>query len=75
VFPPDLMPNARPNNAFYRNPLDPPNVMRATLDNMPIKVPDSSTQYTILRSYQQHFKLGEPAPMIKPQPRIIPKKF
>ncbi|WP_461087496.1 hypothetical protein [Spirosoma gilvum] len=47
VFPPDLMPNARPQNSFYRHPMDPKNVRRATLDNMPIKVPDSSTAYTI----------------------------
>ncbi|MBN8825558.1 MULTISPECIES: hypothetical protein [unclassified Spirosoma] len=47
VFPPDLMPNVLPNNSFYRHPMDPKNVVRATLDNMPIKVPDSSTSYTI----------------------------
>ncbi|WP_461043096.1 hypothetical protein [Spirosoma harenae] len=75
VFPPDIMPNARPNNSFYRHPNDPKNVMRATLDNMPIKVPDSSTQYIILRSYQKYLKPDEPQIFLKPMPKIVPKRF
>jgi hypothetical protein len=81
LFPPDVeslsrMPNVRPRNSFYRNPLDPPNVVRATLDNMPIKVPDSSTNYTMLRSYQPYRKPSEPSmPFLKPMPRVVPKKF
>lgn len=41
----NLMPSARPGNSFYRDPNDPPRVVRATLDNMPTKGPDSSVQY------------------------------
>ncbi|GAB3782433.1 hypothetical protein GCM10028818_38280 [Spirosoma horti] len=41
------MPAVRPNNAFYRDPKDGPNIVRATLDNMPIKVPDTSMTYTM----------------------------
>ncbi len=41
------MPAFRPGNLFYRNPSDPPSVVRATLDNMPVKGPDSSVQYTM----------------------------
>ncbi len=43
----NLMPTVRPGNSFYRDPNDPPRVVRATLDNMPIKGPDSSMQYTM----------------------------
>lgn len=76
VFPPDHIPTVRPNNSFYRYPTDPANVMRATLDNMPIKVPDSSTHYTMLRSYQKYRKPEEiPMPLIKPMPHILPKRF
>lgn len=75
IFPPDLMPNARPNNSFYRDHRDPKNVMRATLDNMPVKVPDSSTNYTMLRSFGNHVKPNEP-PMqfLKPMLPVLPKK-
>ena len=81
VFPPDVdspskMPNARPHNSFYRYHLDPPNVVRATLDNMPVKIPDSSAYYTMLRSYQKYQKPDEPLmPFLKPMPRILPRKF
>ncbi|GAB4013511.1 hypothetical protein GCM10028808_32840 [Spirosoma migulaei] len=75
VFPPDLMPNARPNNSFYRNPTDAKNVMRATLDNMPIKVPDSSTNYTMMRSFQPYRQPQGPPQFIKPMPQVVPKKF
>lgn len=50
-------------------------MMRATLDNMPVKVPDSSTHYTMLRSFQKYVHPEEPMRILKPQLRIIPKKF
>ncbi|GAB2594588.1 hypothetical protein [Spirosoma areae] len=80
VFPPhvdlpDLMPNARPTNSFYRNPRDPRNVVRATLDNMPIKVPDSSTYYTIRTPPNQRYRKNEPPQFLKPMPPVLPEKF
>ncbi|SOD80495.1 hypothetical protein [Spirosoma fluviale] len=57
---PGMMPTTRPRNSFYRYPTDPPNLVRATLDNMPVKVPDSSTYYTMLRSFGQPYRLVEP---------------
>ncbi|MVM30186.1 hypothetical protein GO755_09085 [Spirosoma sp. HMF4905] len=76
VFPPDLMPNVRPNNSFYRYPTDSPNVVRATLDNMPVKVPDSSTNYTMMRSFQPYvMPQQQPQLFLKPMPRVVPKKF
>ncbi|RAI78127.1 hypothetical protein HMF3257_35830 [Spirosoma telluris] len=54
VFPPDLMPTARPNNLFYRDQTDSKNVIRATLDNMPVKVPDSAMIYTMRQSGQPY---------------------
>ena len=75
VLPPNLMPNARPGNSFYRDPLDPPNVVRATVDNMPVKVPDSSTNYTLLRSNQRLWKPnGSPMPFLKPMRPVLPRK-
>ncbi|GAB3990585.1 hypothetical protein GCM10028807_18070 [Spirosoma daeguense] len=74
VFPPDVMPNARPNNAFYRHPSDPNNVLRATLDNMPIKVPDTSLTYSSLRDFSPH-RRQQVLPFLKPMPRILPKRF
>ncbi|MBC8151657.1 MAG: hypothetical protein H7Z72_01970, partial [Bacteroidetes bacterium] len=76
VFPPDLMPNVRSGNSFYRYKSDPANVMRATLDNMPVKVTDSTTQYTMLRSRQTYLKPAEP-PMrfLKPVPPVLPKNW
>ncbi len=38
------MPTNRPDNAFYRSPKDPSNVVRATLDNMPIHGYDTTAQ-------------------------------
>ncbi|WP_155297231.1 hypothetical protein [Spirosoma aerolatum] len=70
VFPPDLMPNVQPNNSFYRHPMDPKTVVRATLDNMPIKVPDSSTSYTIQLKNLDSKKLYYWNPGTQP----IPKK-
>lgn len=43
------MPVVRPGNSFYRDPNDPPRVVRATSDNVPVKGPDSSVHYTIQR--------------------------
>ena len=43
------MPVVRPGNDFYRDSKDPPHVVRATLDNMPITGPDSSMRYTMPR--------------------------
>ncbi|HLL95969.1 MAG TPA: hypothetical protein VK404_13400 [Spirosoma sp.] len=73
VYPPDRMPTTRPYNSFYRNHLDPPNVVRATLDNMSISVPDTTKNYTMLPSYPPHS--GEP-PMrqLRPKPPVLPKK-
>lgn len=69
------MPSARPNNSFYRAAGDPDNVVRvvrATLDNMPIKVPDSSTRYTIQQmpgTYRRQNRPGLPVPKIAPTPK------
>jgi len=41
------MPTARPDLGFYRKPTDPKDVVRSTLDNMPVKVPDTSIVYTM----------------------------
>ncbi|WP_461113429.1 hypothetical protein [Spirosoma jeollabukense] len=79
VFPPrvdspDRMPNARPNNSFYRYHAG-QSTRRATLDNMPVKIPDSSTHYTMLRSYGNYEKPEEP-PMqfLKPMKPVLPRK-
>ncbi|UFH52919.1 hypothetical protein [Spirosoma sp. KNUC1025] len=70
------MPTVRPDNSFYRTPANSQNLLRATLDNMPVKTPDSSTHYTMLQSYPQLPKLNEQAaPLVKPTPRTGPKKF
>jgi hypothetical protein len=42
VLPGEQMPTFRPRNDFYRRPGDHPNVVRATLDNMPVWVSDTS---------------------------------
>ncbi|WP_420147595.1 hypothetical protein [Spirosoma sp.] len=75
-MPPDHIPNARPNNSFYRYHTDPKNVMRASLDNMPIKVPDSSVTYLMEQKPLRYRQPAEP-PMqfLKPMPRIVPKRF
>lgn len=76
IFPPDLMPSVRTDNSFYRYPTDPKTVMRASLDNMPVKVADSATNYTMLRSSQKLLKPDEP-PMqfLKPIPPVLPKNW
>jgi hypothetical protein len=43
------IPTLRPRNDFYRNAKDPENVVRATLDNMPVMGVDPSTQHTMLQ--------------------------
>lgn len=56
--PGEAIPTIRPNNGFYRNTDDPKNVMRASLDNMPVKTPDSSVIYTM----PQSGRYGRPQP-------------
>ena len=60
------MPNARPSIGFYRNPKDPANVIRSTLDNMPVKVPDTSIIYTMP---QQGYDVAPPKSNL-----ILPRK-
>ncbi|QJW89606.1 hypothetical protein HNV11_09530 [Spirosoma taeanense] len=67
VFPPARMPNIRPGNAFYQLPSDPKHVVRATLDNMPVKVPEASVEYTMLQSYPRYPK---PAPSLPVLPQL-----
>ena len=72
-----IMPTARPTNSFYRDPKDGPNIVRATLDNMPVKVPDSSTIYTMPGAERYRYRKGliEPPTLFpKPFPPIAPKK-
>ncbi|WP_461146908.1 hypothetical protein [Spirosoma pulveris] len=72
---PGMMPTSRPRNSFYRYPTDLPNVVRATLDNMPVKVPDTSTYYTMLRSFRRPFRqVDPPEPLQKPVLPELPKK-
>lgn len=77
IFPPDLpdqMPNARPNNSFYRYQLEPTNTTRATVDNMPVHIPDSSVNYTILRSYQNNWPQDpQHQRFLRPVPPVYPK--
>ena len=62
----NIIPNVRPSNSFYRDKRDGPNVMRATLDNMPIHTPDTSVTYTIQQSKYRYQM---------PMPRLnVPKK-
>ena len=63
----NTMPNARPNIGFYRNPNDPANVKRSSLDNMPIKTPDTAILYTMP---QQRYQAVPP----ETRPRQQPKK-
>lgn len=46
------IPNSRPRNSFYRDPADPNDVVRATLDNMPVKIPDTTVYYPMPRHGQ-----------------------
>ncbi|WP_338868256.1 hypothetical protein WBJ53_17055 [Spirosoma sp. SC4-14] len=58
--PMDRMPNSRPGNSFYRDSRDPQNVVRATLDNMPVSVPDTLAYYTMKVHGQQGPKRRPP---------------
>ena len=78
VFPPDHMPNAAPNVSFYRYSTDPHTIMRADLDNMPVKLPDSSTIYAKkLRSLEPYVTPEQQPyhPFLKPQLRVLPKNW
>ena len=78
VRPPDgQMPVVRPGTSFYRLKTDPKNVMRATTDNMPVKIPDSSTYYTMLHSSpsQYRYKMKPfTQPVVPPPPTHLPRK-
>ncbi|WP_461128964.1 hypothetical protein [Spirosoma aerophilum] len=68
------MPTARQSNSFYRNPGDPPTIVRATVDNMPVKVPDTSMNYTMLRLNEQPLRLNQPPTLVVPPSfKISPK--
>lgn len=75
IFSPDNMPVARSNNSFYRYQVDPNTVMRATTDNLPVSLADSSKRYTMGQLYQQYRRTPELPSLIPPMPRVIPKKF
>ncbi len=60
-----VMPSIRPSNAFYRDKRDPKNVVRATLDNMPVMVPDSSVDYPMMRPKQRYRMPYPPEPRKK----------
>ncbi|WP_461106293.1 hypothetical protein [Spirosoma koreense] len=72
----DLMPNARPNNSFYRYRTDSRQITRATTDHMSVKVPDSSMQYTMLQVSPKRARPKSPTPhFLRPMPPVLPKKF
>ncbi len=72
---PGRMPIVRPNTSFYRLRTDPKNVVRATTDNMLVRIPDSSTYYTMVQSPRLQHK---PRPFVHkaiPQPyKYAPRK-
>lgn len=47
------MPTIYPRNDFYRRPGDNPNVVRATLDNMPVWGSDTSAIHMPTRGYER----------------------
>lgn len=57
--------------AFYRKAGDPANVVRAELDNMPVKIPDSSQQYKMQNSYNRY---GNP-PKNRGVEELLPKNL
>ncbi|QKZ13051.1 hypothetical protein [Spirosoma sp. KUDC1026] len=63
-LPQATIPTLRPQNDFYRNPKDPKNVARATLDNMPVMGVDPSIHHTMLQETPPRSKQSQP---------IIPK--
>jgi hypothetical protein len=68
------MPIARPGNSFYRDHRDPNNVVRATLDNMPVKVPDSSEHFFMQQVYPPSWQRIEPNRQRPGLPPIVPGK-
>ncbi|GAB3794223.1 hypothetical protein GCM10028819_07250 [Spirosoma humi] len=69
------MPAVRPTNSFYRDPKDGPGVVRATLDNMPVKVPDTSMMYTMPGANRHPKTLLDPPTLFpKSFPQLTPKK-
>lgn len=69
--PPGRMPIVRPSTSFYRLKTDPKNVVRATTDNMPVKMPDSSITYTMMQAprSQYRYKMRPFARPVLPEPR------
>ncbi|MBC8156297.1 MAG: hypothetical protein H7Z72_25715 [Bacteroidetes bacterium] len=63
----------RMGTGFYRRPGDPRGVVRATLDNMPIKTPDRSQAYTLPnRHHTDPNRYSLPLPdslRLQPRPR------
>ncbi len=57
------MPTERPENDFYRDPKDPKHVVRATLDNMPVLMADTTVRHTML----QHRNHRRPRPRKSPR--------
>ncbi|WP_143092840.1 hypothetical protein [Arsenicibacter rosenii] len=70
---PNAMPTARPMAGFYRNPKNPKNVIRSTVDNMPVKTPDSSQTYSILSAPALPKSRKQPLPKSSPVIPAIPK--
>ena len=67
------MPVVRPNVSFQRYSAT---LMRASTDNMAVKIPDSSTVYTMPKLYLNYRKPEKSAQQfLKPMPRVVPKKF
>jgi hypothetical protein len=76
------IPTLRPQNDFYRNPKDPKNVARATLDNMPVMGVDPSIHHTMLQETPPRSKQSQliipKLPPVPPAPGVltpvVPKK-
>ncbi len=71
---PAAMPTARPLAGFYRDPKDPKNVIRSTVDNMPVKTPDSSQTYSALSAPILPKTRKLPLPKSSPIIPAIPKR-
>ena len=74
IHSPGKMPYVRPGNSFYRDHRDPNNIVRATLDNMPVKVPDSSEQFTMQQVYPPYQYRIEPNRLFPGLRPILPGK-
>ncbi|WP_155296301.1 hypothetical protein [Spirosoma rigui] len=74
ALPGDRMPNSRPYTSFYRSHEEPNTVVRATLDNLPVKQADSSVRYTMPRYRRQPYSLAPqlPARPLQGQP-VLPR--